>query len=196
MAESADLPRGSALGGATPFAFALPGCEVRELLFVAKLRLQAMRGAGAPLPASALALLPERPNSGSGDDPCVLWRAPGDWLALSPTLSAEALERLLGERLAGAAVLLADVSSTSAVFELSGERALEVLARDCTLDLEGGAVSPGDCAQTVIAQLSVLVHRSAAGDSWRLFVDRTAARHLRDWLVDSARLTIAGPESR
>jgi len=192
----ADLSRASALGGEPPFVFALPGCEVRELPFVAKLRLQAMRGDDAPLPAGARALLPETPNTGRGDDPAVLWRAPGDWLALSLTLSAEELERSIAERLAGAAILIADVSSTSAVLELRGERALEILARDCTLDLEGSAIPPGDCAQTVIAQLSVLLHRPAAGDSWRLFVDRTAARHLRDWLVDSSRLTLAGAEPR
>lgn len=191
-----ELPRAGALGGEEPFRFSLPGCEIRELPFVAKVRLQAMRGEGAPRTGSERALLPETPNGGAGEDPAVLWRAPGDWLAVSLVLPADELERRLRVELAGAPVVLADVSAASAVLELGGERALEVLARDCTLDLEGDAVRPGDCAQTTIAQLSVLIHRPAGGEVWRLFVDRTAARHLRDFLVDSARLTIAGAESR
>jgi sarcosine oxidase subunit gamma len=186
----ADLARANPLGGEHPFVFTLPGCELRELPLVAKLRVQAMRGEPAAVIAEARSFLGETPNRSQGDDPCILWRAPGDWLAVSSTHSAEELARALGERLAGAPVVLADVSSTSAVLELRGEQALEVMARDCTLDLEGNAVPPGGCAQTTIAQLSVLIHRPGAGDRWRLYVDRTAARHLRDFLVDSARLTI------
>jgi sarcosine oxidase subunit gamma len=191
-----DLARANPLGGEHPFVFTLPGCELRELPLVAKLRLQAMRGETAALSAAARGFLAGTPNSSAGNEPCVLWRAPDDWLAVSHTLSPEELARTLGDRLAGAPVVLADVSSTSAVLELRGEQALEVLARDCTLDLEGGAVPPGGCAQTMIAQLTVLIHRPVAGDSWHLYVDRTAARHLRDFLVDSARLTLGGAEPR
>ena len=189
-----DLARANPLGGEHLFVFTLPGCELRELPFVAKLRLQAMRGETAPLSAEARSILGETPNGSSGDDPCIFWRAPGDWLAVSLTSSEEELALALGERLAGDPVVLADVSSTSAVLELRGEQALEVLARDCMLDLEGDAVPSGGCAQTMIAQLSVLIHRPRAGDAWHLYVDRTVARHLRDFLVDSARLTLGGAE--
>ena len=192
----ADLTRANPLGGEHPFAFNLAGCELRELPLVAKLRLQAMRGESAALAAEVRSFLGEMPNRSQGDDPCILWRAPDDWLAVSSTRSAEELTRFLGERLAGAPVVLADVSSTSAVLELRGEQALEVLARDCTLDLEGSAVPPGACAQTMIAQLTVLIHRPGSGDCWHLYVDRTAARHLRDFLVDSALLTIGDAETR
>ena len=83
-----------------------------------------------------------------------------------------------------------DVSSTGALFEIGGPRAIDVLMRDCTLDLEGGAVPPGGCAQTTLAQLTVMVHRPAAEPAWRLWVDRTAARHLWEWLLDSVALVV------
>lgn len=186
-----DLERLSPLGGTEAARYRASGLELVEHPFVAQLRLQTLgvdRDRIREIAALAGGLLPEAPNRALGDDPWVLWRGPGDWLAYSLTRSFESLARAFGEPLAGLPLYSTDVSSMYALVELSGERAVDVLMRDLTLDLEGGAIPPGACAQTLFAQVSVLVHRPEPGDRWRLWVDRSAARHLWDWLVDSAEL--------
>lgn len=192
-----DLVRVSALGDA-PRTLRFDGCELVELPRVAKRRLQAHRRDVDLLADRAGALLPFVPNSALGSGPWLLWRAPGDWLAYALDGAhgepETELDALLGARLAGLGLLSTDVSSGSALFELRGERALELLLRDCTLDLEGDGVPPGGCAQTPIAGLTALLHRPDPAPCWRLFVDRSAARHLWRWFVDSAELLL-GPES-
>jgi sarcosine oxidase subunit gamma len=45
---------------------------------------------------------------------------------------------------------------------------------------------PGCCAQTLFAKLPVIIDQVSAGPSYRLFVQRSAARWLADWLIDAA----------
>lgn len=113
---------------------------------------------------------------------------PDDWLAYSPTRDAAALIADLRSVHSTAPLVVADVTCASIVMDLSGPGALEVLMRDCTLDLEGNAVNAGDCAQTVMAQVGVLIYRPRDTDVWRIFVDRSTAVHLWEYLVDSATL--------
>ncbi len=160
--------------------------EMRELPRVAKIRVQALRSRGMNAPCADTQRLPLSPNTALGIDPVVLWKAPDDWLAYSQTLSSTDLCNALRQVPARATLLLTDVSSASVVLELRGPRALDVLMRDCTLDLEGGAVKPGNCAQTALAQVNVIVHRPGDTDMWRLVVERSVAAHLWDWLIDTA----------
>jgi heterotetrameric sarcosine oxidase gamma subunit len=186
----ADLARWAPVGGAAPARWAGPGVALVERPFAAKLRLQAPLADLPALAAAAGAALPSAPNSVAGDDPWLLWRGPGDWLAYSLARPAAEFERALRALLPvpGAAALYAtDLTSGLALVEVAGPLAIELLLRDCGLDLEGGAVPPGGCATGALAQLTVTLHRPSA-ESWRLFVDRSAARHLWEWLVDSAGL--------
>jgi sarcosine oxidase, subunit gamma len=185
-----ELAHHSPLGSDARHGVGAPGFTLREITGISKVRVQALRGdpptAAAAAAADGTRLLPAIPNTALGDDPCVLWRAPGDWLACSQTLSAAQLGSLLLAAQGSAALLVTDVSSASVVLELAGPRVLEVLARDCTLDLEGDAVPVAGCAQTVIAQVGVLIHRPPGREGWRLMVERSVAVHLWNWLTDSA----------
>jgi heterotetrameric sarcosine oxidase gamma subunit len=156
--------------------------EMCELPRVAKARVQALRSRGVNTPCSDPHHLPTSPNTAVGDDPFVLWKAPDDWLAYSQTLSGTQLCDILGGIPASAPLIVTDVSSASVVIQLSGARVFEVLMRDCTLDLEGGALSPGNCVQTAFAQVNVVLHRPRNGKTWRLFVERSVAPHVWAWL--------------
>jgi heterotetrameric sarcosine oxidase gamma subunit len=158
--------------------------EMRELPRVAKARLQALRRRGMNAPCSDPRQLPTSPNTAVGDDPFVLWKAPDDWLAYSQRLSGSQLCDILRGVSASAPLIVTDVSSASIVLELSGARVSDVLMRDCTLDLEGGALSPGSCVQTAFAQANVMLHRPRDGKAWRLFVERSVASHVWAWLSD------------
>lgn len=167
-------------------AFAAHGFRLRELEAVTKIRVQALRSRGMTAPAASPSQLPGVPNTALGTDPIALWRAPDDWLVYSQTLPADVLSKWVGAVSSEAPLVVTDVSSASVVLELSGPRAVDILLRDCTLDLEGAAVPPGACAQTSFAQTGVLIHRPAEGDTWRLFVERSVAVHVWEWIIDTA----------
>lgn len=166
-------------------AFVTRHVEVRELPGIAKMRVQALRTRGELSPCADSSRFPTTPNASLGIDPVVLWRAPDDWLVYSLTHDPRQLEASLLAASSTATLFVTDVSAASVVLELRGPRALDVLMRDCTLDLEGDAMKPGNCAQTALAQIGVLLHRPADDDVWRIFVERSVAMHLWEWLVDS-----------
>ena len=162
------------------------GFELHEIANVAKVRVQALRGRGAGTPCADPNRLPFSPNTALGVDPIVLWKAPDDWLAYSLELPAARVCAAVRLVTSSAPLVLTDVSSASVVLELRGPRALDVLMRDCTLDLEGDAITPGNCAQTVLGQVSVMMHRPQDADAWRLFVERSVAMHVWYWLIETA----------
>jgi heterotetrameric sarcosine oxidase gamma subunit len=163
--------------------------QMSELPGVAKIRVQVLRSRGMNTPCADPQRLPTLPNTALGSNPVVLWKAPDDWLAYSQTLSATQLLEVLRTVSSSAPLVMTDVSAASVVLELRGARAIDILMRDCTLDLEGDAVKPGACAQTALAQVNVMLQRSADGSIWRLFVERSVASHVWDWLVQTAKLS-------
>lgn len=159
-----------------------PHFQLRELQGVAKVRVQSRQRRAVSAPMADAMRLPMAACTSIGTDPVALWRAPGDWLVYSITQSAEALLQGLCDVSASPSFWLADVSSASVVLELSGARTLDVLMRECTLDLEGGAIQPGGCAQCEFAQVTVMIHRPRDTEAWRLFVERSVAVHVWDGL--------------
>ena len=183
-ASMTDLQRTSPLASALRSNGAA-GFELHELAHVAKVRVQALRPRGMLTPCADPQRLPVEPNTALGVEPIVLWKGPDDWLAYSLELSAERVGAELRLVTSSAPLVLTDVSSASLVLELRGPRALDVLMRDCTLDLEQDAIEPGNCAQTLLAQVGVMIHRLQDADAWRLFVERSVAVHLWEWLMTS-----------
>jgi heterotetrameric sarcosine oxidase gamma subunit len=161
--------------------------ELRELRDVAKVRAQLVRPRGSNTPGVDTKCFPHSPNTTIGIDPAMLWKAPDDWMIYSQALAAERLCDFVQDRAAGSPLIVTDVSSASISLELRGARAIDVLMRDCTLDLEGNAIAAGACAQTELAQVGVLIHRPADRDAWRLFVERSVALHVWDWLCRTLR---------
>jgi sarcosine oxidase subunit gamma len=79
-----------------------------------------------------------------------------------------------------------DLSAGRVVIEIAGPRARALLEKGCGLDLHPRAFTPGCCAQTLFARLSVIIDQTGVAPSYRLFVRRSAARWLCDWLIDAA----------
>jgi sarcosine oxidase subunit gamma len=100
----------------------------------------------------------------------VLWLGPDEWLVLGAT-EADFPD-------AAAAV---DVSANRVALELTGDDAAHVLAQGCSLDLDG--LTPGRCAQTLLARTPVIVVRGPA--AWTLLVRPSLAPYLRAWLQDA-----------
>lgn len=165
--------------------------KIRELESVGKLRVQALRARDSYVALADPQRLPHAPNTSAGDRPVSMWMSPGDWLVYSTMDEAEALNEWVTVVHSEVPLVATDVSSALVVIELSGARAVDILARDCTLDLEGGAMAPGACARTLFAQTSVLIHRPRGLGTWLLFVERPVARHVWSWLADSVQFAPA-----
>lgn len=114
-----------------------------------------------------------------------LWLGPDEWLVTAPA-EAGWLTTALARALAATHASVVDVSSSRAVIELSGRRARDLLETGCGLDLHPRAFGPGQCAQTLLARLPVILDPLDATPRYRLFVPASAARWLCDWLIDAA----------
>ncbi|MGE5268895.1 MAG: sarcosine oxidase subunit gamma, partial [Thiohalocapsa sp.] len=86
----------------------------------------------------------------------------------------------------GRPAMVTDLSACRVVIEIAGPQARRLLAKGCGLDLHPRAFAPGHCAQTLFAQLPVILDQLTVLPLYRLFVRRSAARWLALWLIDAA----------
>jgi sarcosine oxidase subunit gamma len=140
-----------------------------------------------PLPAlvsvrgAAPAGFPVEPNTTAEvDGRTVLWLGPDEWLVLGGT------EADFDDTAAAV-----DVSASRVAFELTGDDVPDVLARACSLDLDPAVFAPGRCAQTLLADVPVILVRP---DERRFLVlpRPSYAGYVRAWLEDALGAT-GGP---
>jgi sarcosine oxidase subunit gamma len=115
----------------------------------------------------------------------VLWLGPDEWLVVAEGGAPDLLPRL--ERaVAGRRAAVSDLSSSRFIIEISGGAARDLLAAGCGLDLHPRVFGPGQCAQTLLARVSVILDQIDEAPHYRLLVRRSYARWLVDWLIDAA----------
>ncbi len=140
------------------------------------------------LPAAAViggVALPQQPNTWAGADPVIWWVSPDAWLIQSARQDGDTLTAATRAACASLPCAVTDLSDGLVTIALEGPQAIGVLARGCGLDLRTGSFGVKDCARTRLAQLPVLIRKSASA-RFELVVDRAAAQYLQDWLLDAA----------
>ena len=167
-----------------PWALPPEAITLTELCFAEQIGLRvrspvAAYLAGVPLPLQANRVASMRTLR-------TLWLGPDEWLVTSPEGMAPELLARLTRALAGRHATVVDLSASRAVIEVTGRRARDLLAKGCGLDLHPRAFGPGCCAQTLFAKLPVIIDQLSAAPAYRLFVGRSAARWLTEWLIDAA----------
>jgi sarcosine oxidase subunit gamma len=115
-----------------------------------------------------------------------LWLGPDEWLITAPDGAVPELLSWIRHAAADRRAQVSDLSASRIVIEIAGPRARALLEKGCGLDLHPRAFTPGSCAQTLFAHLPVILDQTSAMPSYRLFVRRSAARWLCDWLIDAA----------
>jgi sarcosine oxidase, subunit gamma len=114
----------------------------------------------------------------------VLWLGPDEWLVVAEGVAPDLLPRL--ERAVSfRRAALSDLSSSRMIIELAGSAARDLLAAGCGLDLHPRAFGPGQCAQTLLARVPVILDQLNEAPQYRLLVRRSYARWLCDWLIDA-----------
>jgi sarcosine oxidase subunit gamma len=115
-----------------------------------------------------------------------LWLGPDEWLVVTApgTESALAteLETAMGRR-HGAVV---DVGEGRSIMTIAGKQARRVLAKGCSLDLHPRVFGPGDCAQSRLAQATIILHQTADAPAYDIYVGRSFAEYLWAWITDAA----------
>lgn len=154
-----------------------------ELAFMRQLGLR-RRNRGAAYLAGVP--LPFEPNRVAAmREVRTLWLGPNEWLVTVPDAAVPELPGRLARAVEGGRIALVDVSSSRSVIAITGARASSLLEKGCSLDLHPRAFGPGHCAQTLLAGVPVIVDQIGAAD-YRLFVPRSRARWLAEWLIDAA----------
>ena len=116
----------------------------------------------------------------------ILWLGPDQWLVLSDTQAGEGLAASLRAALQGIPSAVADVGHARIVYAVSGSNARCVLAKGCPLDLHERAFPLGRSAQTLLAKVPVIIHRTGAEPKFDLFVARSLRDYAWDWLQSAA----------
>jgi len=180
--------RRSPLDGVLPWS--LEPASDNPAVTLAELRLVEQIGVRVRPPVAAYLAgvpLPLQPNRvASMRTLRTLWLGPDEWLVTSPEGMAPDLLGRLTRALADRHAQVTDLSASRAVIEVSGHRARDLLEKGCGLDLHPRAFGPGHCAQTLFAKLPVITDQTSAAPLYRLFVRRSAARWLAEWLIDAA----------
>jgi sarcosine oxidase, subunit gamma len=155
----------------------LAAAAAAEVAFLAQVDLRADPALAARLPIA----LPLAPNTWTAGGREALWLGPDEWLVVGAPGAAPAITAELGEALAGRHHSVVDVSANRTVVELTGDARLDLLAQGCGLDLHPRAWRPRSCAQTLLAQVPVLLQER--DHATRVFVRASFAAHLADWLT-------------
>jgi sarcosine oxidase subunit gamma len=180
----AEEDRHSPLDGVLPWALPDGAVALGELRFAEQIGLRVKPPVSAYLAGVPLPLQPNR--VASMRELRTLWLGPDEWLVTAPRGIAPDLFGRLSRALAGRHATVTDLSASRAVIEIAGDRARSLLEKGSGLDLHPRAFGPGQCAQTVFAKLPVIIDQLSPAPLYRLFVRRSAARWLADWLIDAA----------
>jgi heterotetrameric sarcosine oxidase gamma subunit len=161
-----------------------PGVVIAERHGLTLVQVMARRGKEQAV-AERLGLDPAPGLASAIDAGAALWLAPGAWMVVAEGLEEGAFYQDLRARLREVAAVV-DQSHGRVVLRLSGVRARDVLAKGCRLDLHSRVFRPGTCAQTVIAQVGVLLHQLDEAPTYDLYVSAGYAADFLAWLTTSA----------
>ncbi len=132
--------------------------------------------------------LPTAPNTVTGKPSTtrLMWLGPDEWWAVTRTGGGARLLGALNKNLKTGALhtSVTDVSDSRTCLKLSGPQARDVLSKGCSLDVHPAVFGVGQCAQTTLARVGVLIAPTSA-TAFEIYVLRSFAAYLWAWLQDA-----------
>ena len=122
-----------------------------------------------------------------------LWLGPNEWLLVSNNeipkkTNTHAYEQVLFDNISKTNLgAITNVTDHFTIFKLSGSNIFEVLSKGCPFDFSSESFGDNKVVQTILNHVDVTIHRKSENDV-DLYVRRSFAGYLWDWLKDSANL--------
>ncbi len=111
--------------------------------------------------------------------------SPAEWLAISakPDTKSDFASRL-SKKIKGAG-FVSEQSDARVIFRISGPRTIELLQKECRLDLQSKAVGKNWCASTQMAHIGVILHCIDDKPSFDLYVYSGFSEDFANWIWHS-----------
>jgi len=139
-------------------------------------------------------LLPNEACSTSSKEKIAsLWLGPNEWLLVSNNeipkeTNIYELEQVLFDNISKTNLgAITNVTDHFTIFQLSGSNIFEVLSKGCPFDFNSDDFGNNKVVQTILNHVDVTIYRKSENDV-DLYVRRSFAGYLWDWLKDSAKL--------
>ena len=131
--------------------------------------------------------LPTSPNTTANNEKITaLWLSKKEWLIVNPSIDTEEV-RSLQNHISDIHALALDVSDRWTTINVSGEKAIDVLSKGTTIDLDNAVFGSGACAQTTLWTVNVIIYQIDEKPTFDIFVDSTMAKFLWQWLEHSSK---------
>ena len=160
--------------------------EGRNIVLL-KVALQAAQGASEQLGLAS-------PLTIRSGDPASYWYGPDCWYLVSESRSASDIIKDCSRDLSQVLHNAVDYSASLTTYRLSGTHAREILASGSGLDLRPDRFSVGKCSRTRLAGIAAMI-TATEYDTFEVFVDRSYAKYLDDWLHDTDAIVALAAES-
>ena len=122
-----------------------------------------------------------------------LWLGPNEWLIVSnekvsKEMNSYELENILYDSISKTNLgSVTNVTDQFTIFNLSGANVFKTLSKSCSFNFETESFTNNKVIQTVLNRIDVTIHKKSENNV-DLYVRRSFAKHLWDWLKDSASL--------
>lgn len=122
----------------------------------------------------------------------IFWLGPDEWVVVTkPNGGKRAFDALWKNlKVDGLHASVTDTSEARTTITVSGPNARHVMAKLCSLDFHPSQFGPGQCAQTIVAKVGVIVVQTSAtkfgGATYELYALRSFSTYLWNRLVDAA----------
>lgn len=167
-----------------------PGIIIAERRPLAMVQVTALSDAAATVRAAIAAALgimvAATPNHAiQKDGVTILWVGPDRWLVVEPDRPGRELVARLSEALTSTPAVLVDLSHGRTVFRITGRSSRDLLAKGCGIDFHPRAFPAGSCAQSLLGHVGALLHAVDEAPSFDLYVARSFALTVWEWLTES-----------
>ncbi|MBN36170.1 MAG: sarcosine oxidase subunit gamma [Rhodospirillaceae bacterium] len=153
-----------------------------ERRFLAKINIRG-KADSAAVKAAVGVELPQAPNTvAEGNNLTALWLGPAEWLIVGPVGAEAAIEMALAEALDGASAAVVDVTEGRTTIRVAGDKARDVIAMGCPLDLHARVFAVGQCAQSFISRGPIIIHQVDDTPAFDIQIERSQADYLWTWL--------------
>jgi sarcosine oxidase subunit gamma len=134
--------------------------------------------------ALALPVIPNTVVSATND---IYWLGPDEWLLLGDNEDVSRLSMALTSAVSAMHAAVNDLSGAYVTYRLSGDNAQLLLAKGCTIDLEGSAFGYGACAQTSLGKANVILRPLQDKRGYDVIVRRSFSDYVWQWLLRAGR---------